>query len=84
MTVINATTVFLHNRWKSKLYAFVSRKPFIAFGTTTPAANRIAFVRYPGIENLGIVVMAEGAAQCLLSLLLSADLAVNREALSEL
>jgi hypothetical protein len=63
VAVLNPTTIFLHDCWQGQFYPLISRKALIAFRTTTPTPNGIAFIGYSGIENLGIVVMAKGAAQ---------------------
>jgi len=63
MTVLNPAAILFNNRWQSKFCPFVSRKALITARTTAAAANRIALIRYSGVQNLGIVVMTEWAAQ---------------------
>jgi len=63
MNVLNAATILFNNRRQNQFHSLIGREALIAFHTTAAAANRITLIRYPSIEYLGVVVMAEGAAQ---------------------
>ena len=72
MAIFDPATVLFDNGGQGKLDPLVGCKTLVAFGTTTTPTNGVALIRYPSIENLSIVVMTKGAAQCgLFSLVLN-------------